>query len=91
MRVILASGSPRRRELLAAAGVAFEVIISPAEEIHDAAIPLAELCERNAELKAAAVAAVQQGAVVIGADTAPGDSGFEVPSSFFGFFVDVKC
>jgi septum formation protein len=69
MRVILASGSPRRRELLAAAGVAFEVMISPAEEIHDAAIPLAELCERNAELKAVAVAAVQQGAVVIGADT----------------------
>ena len=69
MRVILASGSPRRRELLAATGVAFEVMISPAEEIHDAAIPLAELCERNAELKAVAVAAVQQGAVVIGADT----------------------
>lgn len=69
MRVILASGSPRRRELLAGAGVAFEVVISPAEEIHDAAIPLAELCERNAELKAAAVAAGQLDAVVIGADT----------------------
>ncbi len=69
MRVILASGSPRRRELLAAAGVAFEVMISPAEEIHDASIPLAELCERNAELKAEAVAAGQPGAAVIGADT----------------------
>jgi septum formation protein len=69
MRVILASGSPRRRELLAAAGVVFEAMISPAEEIHDAAIPLAELCERNAELKAAAVAEKQPDAVVIGADT----------------------
>jgi len=69
MKVILASGSPRRRELLAAAGVMFEVVVSPAEEIHDASIPLSELCERNAELKAAAVAEGQAGAVVIGADT----------------------
>lgn len=69
MRVILASGSPRRRELLAAAGVSFEVMVSPAEEIHDRSIPLAELCERNAELKAAAVAGVHADAVVIGADT----------------------
>ena len=69
MKLILASGSPRRRELLAAAGVEFEVVVSPAEEIHDASIPLAELCERNAELKAAAVAAEHPAAVVIGADT----------------------
>ena len=69
MNVILASASPRRRELLAAAGVAFEVVASPAEEIHDAAIPLDELCERNAELKAVAVAAEFPRAAVIGADT----------------------
>nr|WP_226894987.1 Maf family protein [Luteolibacter marinus] len=67
--MILASASPRRRELLAAAGVAFEVIASPAEEIHDATIPLDELCERNAELKAQAVAKDHPGAVVIGSDT----------------------
>ncbi|WP_367872395.1 nucleoside triphosphate pyrophosphatase [Luteolibacter sp. Populi] len=69
MKLILASGSPRRRELLAEAGVEFEVILSPAEEIHDAAIPLAELCERNAELKALAVADSHPQATVIGADT----------------------
>jgi septum formation protein len=69
MRIVLASGSPRRRELLAAAGLEFEVIVSPAEELHDAAIPLAELCEGNAGLKAAAVAAEHPEAVVIGADT----------------------
>jgi septum formation protein len=69
MKLILASGSPRRRELLAAAGLEFEVVVSPAEEIHDASIPLAELCERNAELKAAAVAAEHPEAVVVGADT----------------------
>ncbi|TAE73722.1 MAG: septum formation protein Maf [Verrucomicrobia bacterium] len=69
MRLILASGSPRRRDLLAAAGVAFEVVVSPAEELHDASIPLAELCERNAALKAGAVAVDFPDAVVVGADT----------------------
>ena len=42
---------------------------SPAEEIHDAAIPLDELCEKNAELKALAVAADYPDHAVIGADT----------------------
>lgn len=65
----MASGSPRRGELLAEAGTEFEIIVSPAEEIHDASIPLAELCERNAELKALAVARDYPAATVIGADT----------------------
>lgn len=69
MRIILASGSPRRRELLAAAGLCFEVIPSPAEEIHDASLGMEMLCEENARLKAAAVAAHHPEAVVIGADT----------------------
>lgn len=69
MRLILASGSPRRRELLAAAGLSFEVIPSPAEEIHDASLGMEGLCEENARLKAAAVAAHHPEAVVIGADT----------------------
>ncbi|MEK7950345.1 Maf family protein [Luteolibacter soli] len=69
MNVILASASPRRRELLSATGMHFEVVTSPAEEIHDAAIPLDELCEKNAELKALAVAVDHPDAAVIGADT----------------------
>lgn len=69
MRLILASGSPRRRELLEAAGLHFEVIPSPAEEIHDASLGMAGLCEENARLKAAAVAKHHPEAVVIGADT----------------------
>lgn len=67
MKIVLASGSPRRRELLREAGVDFEVRSSPAEELHDPSMPLATLCEHNAELKARAVPV--EGAVVIGADT----------------------
>jgi len=69
MKLILASGSPRRRELLERAGLDFEVIPSPAEEIHDASLGMAGLCEENARLKAAAVAEHHPEAVVIGADT----------------------
>jgi septum formation protein len=69
MTFILASSSPRRRELLAAAGLEFEVVASPAEEIHDAAMDPGELCETNAALKAAAVAETRPDATVIGADT----------------------
>lgn len=67
--IILASSSPRRRELLEKAGIAFEVIISPAEEIHDAVMKPHLLCEWNATLKAAAVAADRPDATVIGSDT----------------------
>lgn len=69
MRLILASGSPRRRELLETAGLEFEVIPSPAEEIHDASLGMAGLCEENARRKAVAVAVHHPEAVVVGADT----------------------
>ena len=67
--IILASSSPRRRELLEKAGIIFEVIISPAQEIHDAAMKPHLLCEWNATLKAAAVAVQRPDATVIGSDT----------------------
>jgi septum formation protein len=69
MKLILASGSPRRRELLAAAGLVFEVRPSPAEEVYDSSLGMAGLCEENARLKAAAVACDFPEAVVIGSDT----------------------
>ena len=69
VKLILASESPRRRELLAAAGLDFEVIPSTAKELHDVSVPLHMLCERNAELKSLAVAENYYDAVVIGADT----------------------
>ena len=69
MPIVLASASPRRSELLARAGVTFEVVVSPAEEIHDSAMKPHVLCELNATLKAAAVAEKRPDATVIGADT----------------------
>lgn len=69
MPIVLASSSPRRRELLEKAGVVFEVVISPAEEVHDASIKPERLCEMNAALKAEAVAATRPEATVIGSDT----------------------
>ncbi|MFT3989861.1 MAG: Maf family protein [Luteolibacter sp.] len=69
MPLVLASTSPRRRELLERVGLVFEVVSSPAEELHDASMLPADLCEVNAELKAAAVFAQRPDATVIGADT----------------------
>jgi septum formation protein len=69
MPVVLASASPRRSELLTRAGIDFEVVPSPAEELHDAAMRPEALCEWNAGLKADAVAEMRPEATVIGADT----------------------
>jgi len=68
-KLILASGSPRRRDMLNAAGLKFKIVVSPAEEIHDLEMPLRKLCEANAELKALAISPDYPDAVVIGADT----------------------
>ena len=67
-RLVLASASPRRRDLLEAAG--FEVIVSPAavEEFSDGLAPRA-LVLANAEMKALKLAATMFGDVVLGADT----------------------
>lgn len=67
--LILASQSPRRRDLLAREGVEFRVETQPTEEISDATLPPQELCARNAAAKAEAVAALFPQETVIGADT----------------------
>jgi len=67
--IILASASPRRHELLRAAGIDFDVVVSTAEEIHDHDMPASVLCEENAAIKARDVAARHPDAMVIGADT----------------------
>ena len=55
--------------MLRKAGLEFDVIPSPAEELHDETMPLDLLCEANAKLKALAVARDHPDAIVIGADT----------------------
>jgi septum formation protein len=67
--LVLASASPRRRALLAALGVPFEVMVTDAEEVFDG-LPPAALVERNACAKRdAAAARLDRPAVVIGSDT----------------------
>ena len=65
--LILASASPRRRELMAYTGLPFEVITADAEEIK-AGDP-ETLVKENARRKARAVAALHPGRLVLGADT----------------------
>ena len=68
--LVLASRSPRRRELLLAAGIGEVTIVpSAAEESNDASAGLAELVLSNARLKANEVAARHPRSVVLGADT----------------------
>ena len=66
--IILASGSPRREELLKKICTDFEVHVSEAEEFTDAATP-AELAVENAVLKARAVAKDFPNDTIIAADT----------------------
>ena len=67
-RVVLASGSPRRFDLLRDAG--FEVVVRPADvEELTGGLPARDLVLANAELKALSVAAAISGDLVLGADT----------------------
>lgn len=80
-RLVLASASPRRQELLAALGASFEVIATSAEEetsavppellaaLPMAAVPLLQHPTLLAWRKARAAAAAAPDAVVLGADT----------------------
>lgn len=69
-RMILASGSPRRRELMAQAGFTFEIQTSDKEEIYHSDKP-DEIVKELAMLKARDVAEQNQrkNLLVIGADT----------------------
>jgi septum formation protein len=68
-RLILASASPRRRELLAELGVPFDVVAAEVTEHEDPSTDPREMVAHNAALKAEWVAARHPGAVVLGADT----------------------
>jgi septum formation protein len=67
--LILASASPRRRELLASLGVPFEVVTAAVTEHEDEATDPRAMVAHNAALKADWVAARRPDALVLGADT----------------------
>ena len=69
MRIILASGSPRRRALLAELGLSFEVWKPDVDESHSESEEPAGLCSRLSRLKAEAGGREFPGALVIAADT----------------------
>ncbi len=68
-KVILASASPRRCQLLSAAGIQFEAIESMVPEQHVAGEPARDYALRMARDKAAAVSSRFPNAIVVGADT----------------------
>ena len=69
MRFILASGSPRRRELFSLICNDFDVITSEVDESSVQAVSPSDLCMELAELKCTSVASVYTDSCVIGADT----------------------
>lgn len=68
-KLILASTSPRRKEILSKTGLAFEVVPSDYEEDMTLDMPPEELAEFLSAGKAMAVASKNPGAIVIAADT----------------------
>ena len=68
-KLILASASPRRKELLALAGFEFDVVTSSVDEIIDPELKPHELVVSLASQKAKAVASKHTDKTVIGADT----------------------
>ncbi len=68
--LVLASGSPRRAELLAQVGIPFEVRVSDVtEDADEAGVAPADVAARHARQKALSVAAEMPGRLVLGADT----------------------
>lgn len=68
-RLLLASASPRRRELLAELGVPFAVVVADVIEHEDPQTDPRKMVAHNAALKADWVAARHPDAFVLGADT----------------------
>ena len=68
-RLILASASPRRRELLAQLGVTFEVVVAQVTEHEEPTTDPRVMVAHNAALKAGWVAVRHPAAFVLGADT----------------------
>lgn len=68
-KLVLASASPRRRELMSLLGVPFEIIVSNVVEVIDKLLPPEEMVKDLALQKARAVVDNLDQGLVIGADT----------------------
>lgn len=69
-KYVLASGSPRRRELMEMAGISFDIIVSNADESLPEGISSYDAVRMLSEKKALEVLSrVEDGKIVIGADT----------------------
>ena len=75
MKLILASASPRRRELLTQVGVSFVIEVSDVEEVLDDTLSPELQVQSLALQKAQAVAAQHKDGLVLGADTVVVDAG----------------
>ena len=70
MKLILASKSPRRREILSAMGYTFDIVVSEADETLSEGVSLADGVRILAERKGEAVSSlVPRGAVILSSDT----------------------
>jgi nucleoside triphosphate pyrophosphatase len=69
VRFVLASGSAGRLKVLRDAGIDAEVVVSDVDESDDDGLQPADLVQRLAERKAAAVARMCPGALVLGCDS----------------------
>jgi septum formation protein len=67
--LVLASASPRRRDLLRQMGYSFQVVTSAIPEVQQPHLSPYEICQLNAYRKARAVAKQHPDSLVIGADT----------------------
>jgi septum formation protein len=67
--LILASASPRRKDLLREHGYAFRVVPADVHEIAPSHLTAGEITLRNARAKACAVASIHPDGIVLGVDT----------------------
>ena len=68
-KIILASASKRRSEILASCGIRHKVVSAGIKEIHSIRRPTSWVVSHNAKLKAESISKKYKNAVVIGADS----------------------
>ncbi|HNB80748.1 MAG TPA: Maf family protein [Chitinophagaceae bacterium] len=68
-QLILASGSPRRKELLTMAGIPFEIVVPDTDENYPAELSIEEIPVFIARMKARAVASMHPERTILAADT----------------------